>query len=58
MFVVVTLLGFILLDMAYSAVVVNYSVQCQLLVYLMHSTCDRMRSKDWEIEQTIKVGVV
>ena len=56
MFVLVTLVGFIVLDMAYAAVVVNYSIQCQLMVYLFLAICDRMRTKDWEIEQTIKVG--
>ena len=55
-FVLVTLVGFIVLDMAYAAVVVNYSIQCQLMVYLFLAICDRMRTKDWEIEQTIKVG--
>ena len=57
-FVIVTLVGFIVLDMAYAAVVVNYSIQCQLMVYLFLAICDRMRTKDWEIEQTIKVGGV
>ena len=41
--------------MAYTAVVVNYSIQCQLLIYLMQNICDRMRTKEWEIEQAIKV---
>ena len=45
-FVIVTLLGFVLLDMAYAAVVINYSIQCQLLVFLFCSICERIRSKD------------
>ena len=53
--VVFTMVGFIILDMAYTAVVVNYSIQCQLLIYLMQNICDRMRTKEWEIEQAIKV---
>ena len=54
-FVVVTLLGFVVLDMAYAAVVINYSTQCQLLVFLFSSICERIRAKDWGIERTIKV---
>ena len=53
---IVTLLGFVLLDMAYAAVVINYSIQCQLLVFLFCSICERIRSKDWGIERTIKVA--
>ena len=55
---IVTLLGFVVLDFAYIGVVINYSIQCQLLVYLIHNVCNRMRTKEWEIEQTIKVGDV
>jgi hypothetical protein len=54
-FVVVTLLGFVVMDMAYAAVVINYSIQCQLLVFLFCSICERIRAKDWDIERTIKV---
>ena len=35
--------------------VINYSIQCQLLVYLFRNICERMRTKEWEIDQAIKV---
>jgi len=53
--VVITIIGFIVLDIAYTAVVINYSIQCQLLVYLFRNICERMRTKEWEIDQAIKV---
>ena len=55
---IVTLMGFVVLDFAYIGVVINYSMQCQLLVYLLHNICDHMKTKEWEIEQSIKVGDV
>lgn len=51
----VTLVGFVVLDMAYAAVVINYSIQCQLLIFLFCSICERIRAKDWSIDRTIKV---
>ena len=53
--VVITIVGFIVLDIAYTAVVVNYCIQCQLLVYLIRSICERIKAKDWEIDQSIRV---
>ena len=55
MLVVITIIGFIVLDIAYTAVVINYCIQCQLLVYLIRSICERIKTKDWEIDQSIKV---
>lgn len=51
---IVTLMGFVVLDFAYIGVVINYGMQCQLLVYLLHNICDHMKTKEWEIEQSIK----
>ena len=53
--VVITIIGFIVLDIAYTAVLVNYCIQCQLLIYLLRSICERIKAKDWEIDQSIKV---
>ena len=53
--VIITIIGFIVLDIAYTAVVVNYCIQCQLLVYLIRSICERIKTKDWEIDQSIRV---
>ena len=52
---VITIIGFIVLDLAYTAVVVNYCIQCQLLVYLLRSISERIKTKDWEIDQSIRV---
>lgn len=52
--VVFTILGFIVLDVAYTAVVVNYCIQCQLLTYLLHSTCDRILVREWDLDRTVK----
>ena len=56
--VVISVLGFIVLDFAYVAVVVNYSFQCQLIIYLLYNISCRMKTREWDIEYTIKVGVV
>lgn len=57
MFVCITIIGFVLLDIAYTAVVVNYSIQCQLLVYLLRSISERTKAKEWDIDRAIKVSV-
>jgi hypothetical protein len=56
--VIITIIGFVVLDIAYTAVVVNYCIQCQLLVYLIRSICERIKTKDWEIDQSIRVKIV
>lgn len=55
---IITIIGFVVLDIAYTAVVVNYCIQCQLLVYLIRSICERIKTKDWEIDQSIRVKIV
>lgn len=52
-----TIIGFIVLDIAYTAVVVNYCIQCQLLIYLLWSIGERMKAKEWDIDRSIKVCV-
>ena len=54
--VVLTVGGFITLDIAYTAVVVNYAIQCQLLVYLLWSIGERVKSREWDIDQSVKVS--
>ena len=49
--------GFIILDIAYSAVVINYAIQCQLLVYLLWSIGERIKAKEWDIDQSVKVSL-
>ena len=57
MFVSITIVGFVLLDIAYTAVVVNYAIQCQLIVYLLRSISERTKAKEWDIDRGIKVTV-
>lgn len=49
------MIGFIVFDIAYTAVVINYSMQCQLMVYYLQSICTRMVAKEWEIDDAIRV---
>ena len=56
--VVFTIVGFIVLDLAYMAVVVNYSIQCQLLIYLLWSIGERVKAREWDIDHSIKVPAV
>ena len=53
--VAISLLGFIVFDVAYIAVVINYSMQCQLMIYYLQSICTRIQAKEWEIDEAIKV---
>ena len=48
-------IGFIVIDVAYAAVVVNYAMQCQLLVYSISNIVARIRSKATTIDGIIKV---
>lgn len=53
--IAISLIGFIVFDIAYTAVVINYSMQCQLMVYYLQSICTRMVAKEWEIDDAIRV---
>lgn len=55
--IISSLIGFIVFDIAYTAVVINYSMQCQLMVYYMQSICTRTIDKEWEIDEAIKVQI-
>ena len=48
-------IGFIVIDVAYAAVVVNYAMQCQLLVYSISNIVARIRNKATTIDGIIKV---
>ena len=41
------MLGFVIFDMVYLSIVVNYSFQCQLLIYYVQSIKDRVLTHDW-----------
>lgn len=53
----ISLFGFIVFDVAYTAVVINYAMQCQLMVYFFESICIRtlVKPANWNIEDAIKV---
>lgn len=53
--VVLTIGGFVTLDIAYTAVVINYAIQCQLLVYLLCSIGERVKAREWNVDQSVKV---
>ena len=53
--VCITVVGFIILDIAYAAVLVNYCLQCQLLIYYFTNIGNRIKAKEWSIDQAIKV---
>ena len=56
--VVISVLGFIVFDVAYTTIVINYSIQCQLMIYYLQSICTRVKDKEWEIDQAIKVYIM
>ena len=53
----ITIVGFVMLDIAYTAVVVNYCIQCQLIIYLLRSISERTKAKEWDIDKAVKVCV-
>ena len=53
--VVVTVVGLIVFDLAYTAVVINYSIECQLVIYYIQSICGRVIAKEWEFDVAVKV---
>jgi hypothetical protein len=44
----------VVFDIAYSAAVINYAMQCQLMVYYLKSICTRILAREWEIDEAIK----
>lgn len=53
----ISLFGLIVFDIAFAAVVINYAMQCQLMVYWFKGICTHTLTKpnDWNIEDAIKV---
>ena len=52
---VISIIGFIGFDMAYTAVILNYSIECQLMIYYLKNICQRILAKEWEIDLAIRV---
>ena len=53
--VIITVVGLIVFDLAYTAVVINYSIECQLVIYYIQSICGRVIAKEWDFDVAIKV---
>ena len=53
--VIITVVGLIVFDLAYTAVVINYSIECQLVIYYIQSICGRVIAKEWEFDVAVKV---
>ena len=53
----ITLFGLFVFDVAFAAVVINYAMQCQLMVYWFKGIFTRTLTKptNWKIEDAIKV---
>ena len=53
----ITLFGLFVFDFAFTAVVINYAIQCQLMVYWFKviCTCTLTKPTNWKIEDAIKV---
>ena len=48
LFVVTSMLGFIFFDLLYIAVVINYTSQCQLLMFYIENIIDKIVSKHYK----------
>ena len=48
-------IAFVMLDIVYSAVCINYMVQCSLLTYYMEGLMEKLREKTITIENAMKV---
>ena len=47
--------GLILTDLFYLAAVIHYALECQLIIFLIRATADRIRSQCWTVDLAIKV---
>ena len=53
--VILMLVSFVFLDIVYVAVVINYSVQCLLLIFYIRSITEKVAEKEIDIPRAIKV---
>lgn len=53
--VLFSVVGLILTDFFYLAAVIHYALECQLILFLMKATADRIRSQCWSVDLAIKV---
>ena len=53
--VLISWFGFIVIDVAFTAVFFNYSIRCELMIYYFRSICTKVKNKEWEIDEAIEV---
>ena len=54
--VIVSEFGFVVIDIALTAVFLNYSIRCELMIYYFQGICTRVNNKEFEIDQAIEVN--
>jgi hypothetical protein len=52
--VILMVISFIFYDIVYVAVVINYSVQCQLIIYFLKGLVENIETKKFEIEESMR----
>ena len=55
--VILSAVGLVLTDFFYLAAVIHYALECQLIIFLMRATADRIRSQCWDVDLAIKVTI-
>ena len=53
--VLLSVLGLIMTDLFYLAAVIHYALECQLIIFLIRATADRIKSQCWAVDLAIKV---
>ena len=56
--VILSASGLVLTDFFYLAAVIHYALECQLIIFLMRATTDRIRSQCWAVDLAIKVNKI
>ena len=55
--ITLSVVGFTANDLFYIAAIINYSLQCQLITFLINVTVDRICKQQCKIDQAIKVPI-
>lgn len=56
--VILSAFGLVLTDFFYLAAVIHYALECQLIIFLIRATADRIRSRCWAVDDAIKVNKI
>ena len=59
-YIIISVMGFVVTDLFYIAAIINYAMQCQLITYLINVTVERVCRNRWIVDDAIKVhdGVI